>query len=151
MIYSFLLLLILTSTPYANSIELMKDYFDYKDEKPLPTIANDLVYGEGSTEITSQINEYETITANKPIRGSIFVTHLTKDLIDNESFRLGNAPLKVRWVQSTSISSLSSLLVTIYSFQLDGYPIGKHTLPPIHVKVGDQEFQALPLTIEVFK
>lgn len=141
-------LLLLSPLPLC-SIEFLKDYLHYNEERPFPTIANDLIYGDGSTELTSQINEYETITANKPIKGSIFVTHDARNAIDTGSFRLGNKPLKVTLVQSTRLSSSSPIMITIYSFQLDGMPAGTHTLPPISVKVADKVVQALPLSIEV--
>ena len=132
-----------------SSIELMKDYLDYSDERPLPTIANNLVYGEGSSEITSQINAYENIVPKKPIQGSIFVTHNEKDKIDSSSFRLGNKPLKVVFVQTSQMSATSNIVVSIYSFQLEGLPPGNHTLPSINVKVGGKEVSALPLIIKV--
>ena len=133
------------------SIELMKDYFDYNAEKPLPTVANDFVYGDGTTELTTQINEYDNLVAGKPIQGSIFVTHDSKNTVDVNSFRLGNKELKVNLVQNAPMSSTSSIEVSIYRFQLDGLPVGVHTLPPINVKVGGKEVQALPLIIEVPK
>jgi hypothetical protein len=132
-----------------NSIELMKDYLDYSDERTLPKIANDFVYGEGSTQITSHINEYQNIVANKPIQGSIFVTHDANNIIDVNSFRLGNKPLKVAFVQTSQMSSSSNIVVTIYSFQLEGLPVGTHTLPSINVKVAGKEVRALPLVIEI--
>lgn len=111
--------------------------------------ADILPYGGGSTEITSQINEYQNIVANKPIQGILFVTHDNNNPIDINSFRLGDKPLKVTFVQTTRMSLSSNLVVTIYNFQLDGLPIGTYTLPPINVKVAGKEVQALPLVIEV--
>lgn len=136
---------------YLCSIELMKDYLDYDSQHPLSPISNDLVYGDGSTEITAQIDEYENITANKPIQGTIFVTHDEKNKIDNTSFKLGTKHLKVTFTQSSQMASYSTIMVSIYSFQLDGLPMGTHTLPPITVKVGGKEFQALPLVLQVSK
>lgn len=134
---------------HLNALELMKDYFDYKDERPLPTIANDFVYGEGTTELTSQINDYENIVANQPIQGTLFVTHDSKNAVDANSFRIGSKPLKTTFVQTAQMSSSSNIVVSIYRFQLEGLPVGTHTLPSINVKVGSKEVQALPLVIEV--
>ena len=111
--------------------------------------ANDLIYGEGSTEVNTQINEYAPVVANKPIQGTIFITHEAKNAIDVNSFRIGNKPLKVSFVQTSQMSSSSSIYVTIYSFELEGLPTGTHTLSPIVVKIGGKEVQALPLVIEV--
>ncbi|MEI8124207.1 MAG: hypothetical protein WCG42_00445 [Parachlamydiaceae bacterium] len=132
-----------------NAIELLKDYLDYSDEHPPPNVANDLVYGEGTTEVTSQINEYENIVANQPIQGSIFVTHDAKNSVDVSSFRLGDKALKVTFVKSSQMSSVSPIVVSIYNFQLDGMPIGSHTMPSINVKVGGALVQALPLIINI--
>ena len=143
------LLILLLSPLQMYSIEFMKDYLDYSDERPLPKIANDFVYGDGSTEITSEINEYDPIVANKPINGSIFVTHDAKNAIDNTSFRLGNKALKVTFVQSTPMAASSNLVVSIYKFQLEGLPTGNHSLPSINVKVAGNVVQALPLAIQV--
>ena len=140
----------LTLTPmWLCSIEFMKDYFDYNSLKPLPNVPSDLVYDEGTTEITTQINKYQTIKPNQPIQGSIFITHLTMDKIDESSFRLGEKPLKASFVSSTQMSPTSKIAVAIYSFQLEGLPPGIHTMPPLHVKVGDRDVQALPLVIEI--
>jgi len=144
-----LLFMILACTLPLNSMEFMKDYLDYSDEKPLPTIANDFVYGDGTTELTSQISEYENITAGKPIQGSIFVTHDSNNKVDIESFHLGDHRLYVNFVQTAPMSSTSHIVVSIYHFQLNGMSGGTHTLPPINVKVGGKLVRALPLTLEI--
>lgn len=144
----FSILFFLVSLPLC-SLEFMKNYLDYSEESSPPQIDNDLIYGDGSTEITSQVNEYENIPANKPIQGSIFVTHDVKNTIDVESFRLGNKPLKVTFVQTSQMSPSSNVVVSIYSFQLEGLPLGIHTLPSINVNVAGKNVRALPLVIEV--
>ena len=146
--YHFLILIASLLPLNASSLEFMKDYFDYSEERPLPKINNDLVYGNGSSEITTQVNQYDKISANKPIQGSIFITHDAKNSVDASSFRLGNKPLKVTFVQNTQMSP-GSVVVSIYSFQLEGMGAGIHTLPSINVKVGNKLIQALPLVIEV--
>jgi len=110
--------------------------------------SNVLIYGDG-TQVSSEISEYQTLLAGKPIAGSVMVTHNANKKIDVNSFRLGNKPLKVELIQSVPMSSYSSIEVTIYRFQLDGMPKGIHTLQPIKVNVGGKDYQAPPLTIEV--
>lgn len=110
---------------------------------------NNLIYGEGTTLVTTEIDTYENLAANTPITGSVMITHDQKATIDVSSFRLGNTPLKVNFVQSASMSSYNPLVVTIYKFQLPGMKSGAHTLPPIAVKVGGKEYQALPMTIDI--
>ena len=145
------MLTLLLSPLSLSAIELMKDYFDYKDERPLPNVANDLVYDEGSSEVTSQISEYANLTAGKPIQGSIFVTHDANNKVDQDSFRLGDKQFKVTFVQTAQMSSSSNIVVSIYSFGLPGMPVGIHTMPPINVIVGGKKIQALPLVIEITK
>lgn len=149
MLKNFIFTALVLSPLPLPSFEFMKDYFDYHSEQPLPNVANDFVYGDGNIELTTQINAYENITANTPIQGSAFITHPAKDTIDVTSFKVGNKPLKIKFVQSTTLSPYSDIAVTIYSFELPGLPIGTHTLPSIHVKVAGKEVQALPLVIEV--
>ncbi|HEV8052530.1 MAG TPA: hypothetical protein VGP47_08545 [Parachlamydiaceae bacterium] len=143
------LLTLLISPLSLSSVELMKDYFDYKDERPLPNVANNLIYNDGSSELTTQLSEYENVVANKPLQGSIFVTHDANNKVDVDSFRLGDKPLTVKFVQTTQMTSSSNIVVSIYSFGLPGMPVGIHTLPPINVKIGSNKVQALPLVIEV--
>lgn len=113
-------------------------------------MSNDLVYGGGTTQVTSEISEYQTLAANKPIQGSIFVTHESKNKIDEGSFKLGDQPLKVTLAANTQISLSSTIYVTVYNFQIEGLPPGTHTLPSISVKVGDKRVEAQPLIIQVF-
>lgn len=151
MLKKYLFFFILLIPLMLSSFEFMKDYLDYKEEAPLPEISSALVYGEGTTEVTTQINDYENIVANQPIQASIFVTHDAKNLIDTNSFQMGKSPLKVSLVQSAKMSSYDTLMVTIYNFQISGLPIGTHTLPAITVNVGGKEYRALPLVIEISK
>jgi len=110
---------------------------------------NIFVYGEGDTQVNSEINVYENLVAGAPIQGSVMITHNKNAVIDANSFRLGDKPLKVTLVQSVSMSSYSSLIVTIYQFQLEGMPQGSYILPSIKVKVDGKEFQAPPLSIQI--
>lgn len=112
-------------------------------------VPSNLIYGDGSTQISSEINVYENITPDSPILGSVFITHNIKDVVDEKSFRIGGNLLKVEFVSNTSISTNPDIAVTIYKFQLSGMPAGTHTLPPITVKVEGKEYAALPMTVEV--
>lgn len=147
---TFLLALLLA--PWnLNATVFMNDYFDHSDERQLSKMTSGPEYDDSSTEVTSQISEYENISANKPIQVSIFVTHDSKSPVDISSFRLGNKLIKVTFVQTTQISSFSNLAVSIYKTQLEGLPAGTHVLNPINVKIGGKQFQAPRLIIEVSK
>jgi hypothetical protein len=150
MLKRLIVFLILGMPLSLAAIEFMKDYLDYKLEKPLPNISNDLVYGGSSSEVTTQIDEYATIKANQPIHGSIFVTHDQINSVDQTSFRMGSKPLKAVFVQNTQISPDSTVVVSVYRFQLAGQAAGVHTMPPISVSVGGKTVQALPLVIAVY-
>ena len=85
--------------------------------------------------------------AVSPVTGSVMITHDKTNTVDANSFRLGNKPLKVDFVQSASMDG--NLEVSIYKFQLESMQKGEYTLPPIVVKVGGKDYQAPPITIEV--
>lgn len=104
-----------------------------------------------NVQITSEISAFENLAATKPIQGSILITHDAKNLIDSNSFKIGDTPLKVQFVQTVPMSSSQSTLeVSIYQFQLPGMKAGTHTLQPISVKVGSKTYAAPPLTIQVY-
>lgn len=110
--------------------------------------SNILLWGD-TVQVTSEINEYENIRSGMPINGSVMITYNTKNAIDANSFMLGSAPLKVKFIRSVPMSSSGSLMVNIYQFQLEGMKTGTHFLPPIKVKVGGKYFEAAPLTVNV--
>lgn len=145
------LLALLLASWNLNATEFMNDYFDHSDERQLSKMTSGPKYNDSSTEVTSQISEYENIIANKPIQVSIFVTHDSKNPVDIKSFRLGNKQIKVTFVQTTLVSSFSDLAVSVYNTQLEGLPIGTHVLPSINVKIGGKQFKAPPMIVEVSK
>ncbi len=112
------------------------------------TLSNVLIYTD-PVQVTSSINAYENIVAGTPIQGTVMITHDSNAAIDASSFRMGDKPLQVTFVQSVPMSQYSNIVVTIYSFRLDGLEKGSHTLPQINVKVGDKVYQAPPLTVQV--
>lgn len=115
----------------------------------LPAALNMLIYNEGNVQISSEIYQYDQVVAGSPIEGSVMITHDQNQTIDPNSFRIGDQPLRVKFVQSTPMSAGDHLVVTIYKFHLQGMKRGNHTLPPIKVKVGGQEYQAPPLMVQV--
>jgi hypothetical protein len=122
---------------------------------PLQLISSDaeetniLVYGEGSIQVDAEIDNAEDLKENMPLQGSVMVTHNANQSIDPNSFRIGDKPLKVQFVKSSSIFSSSNITVSIYSFQLPGMTTGIHTLPPIKVQVAGKEYETPPRTIQV--
>lgn len=111
---------------------------------------NILMYQGGDVQVTSEINnQYQSIAVNSPITGNVMVTHDANTPIDAKSFRIGNKPLNVSFVQSIPMSSFSNLVITIYKFEIEGRKMGIYTLDPISVKVGDKDYQAPPMTVQV--
>jgi len=129
-----LFLLVLTSGP----LQLISTQED----------TNVLIYGD-SVQISSEINEGETIVAKKPIQGTLMITHDEKNPVDLNSVTMGGKHLKLEFVKTVSMSSYSNLGVDVYQFQLEGMDSGFQTLPPIKVKVGGKEYEAPPLMIRV--
>ena len=135
---------------FLNAVEFVKPYEQFKNKEESSEVTNDLVYGDGTSQIDTELNAYDSIIANQPIQGTIFVTHDNSNIIDETSFKMGSNPLTVKFVQTTQMSLSSPIVVSIYNFEIPGLPLGNHTLPPISVTVGGKVVQALPLNIEVF-
>lgn len=110
---------------------------------------NVLVYNEGDTQISSEVDVYQSLVEGVPIKGNIFVTHDSTAAVDINSFRLGDKPLKVTLAQTSPMSSTGTLVVSVYNFQLDGLKKGVNNLPPIIVRVGGKEYQAPAMSVEI--
>jgi hypothetical protein len=82
-----------------------------------------------------------------PVEGTLTVTHLKSDKIDDHSFRMNGAPLSMTFVKDVPFGS--DLTVTFYQFELPGQKQGNYTLSPISVKVGDQTVQSTIVPYEV--
>ncbi len=111
---------------------------------PLPNV---LV--NGNVQVNASIYQYADLEQNAPLPGSVMVTHDANAKIDVSSFQIGDKPLKTTFMQEIPMDSYSNLVVSIYSFQLEGLPPGVHTLPPIHVKIGGKDYQAPPITVQI--
>lgn len=102
-----------------------------------------------SVQITSEISPYETLTENKPVTGTLMVTHNSSLKVDEKSVKLGDAPLPVKLLNQVKFSPEGKFVISIYQFELPGRKAGTYTLAPITVKVGDQVYQAPPLSLTV--
>lgn len=117
---------------------------------PLDTMqTNDLVYGLGQVEVNTEISSFANLAPNTPIQASVMVTHPSTAPVDINSFRMGDKPLQVVLVQTVPMSALSNIVLSIYKYQIDGLDVGSHTFPPIKVKVGGKEYEALPLNVDI--
>lgn len=109
---------------------------------------NVLIYTD-LVQVTSEISPYETIQENAPITGTLMVTHNDNLKVDVASIRMGNDPLKVKFVKNVTLSASDKLSISIYEFELAGKKKGNYTLDPISVSVGGKKVQAPPLIINV--
>lgn len=82
--------------------------------------------------------------ADQSIKGTITITHDSKEKVDPSSFQLEGKPLETSLIQSVPMSAgQSSTLVSIYSFELPAKEEGLYVLAPISVKVGTKRYQSI--------
>lgn len=112
-----------------------------------PLQSDALFYKDDDTQVTSEIEVYQTIVQDVPIKGSVLITHDSTKKVDVDSFRIGDKPLKVTFVTSQPMGD--SLEVSVYSFELEGMKNGQHVLPPVVVKIGGNEYQAPSMVVDV--
>lgn len=110
--------------------------------------SNVLIYGD-NVQVSAEINVYENIMPNQPIPVSLMVTHDANNLVDANSFTLGDKPLNVNFVKTMDMSPDSQLVVSVYSIQLEGMKTGIQTLPGIKVKVGNKYYVSPALVVRV--
>lgn len=99
--------------------------------------------------VTSEMN-YTELFADKPLTGTITITHDKNIKVDINSFKVGDKPLKVAFLNDTVISPGSPLIVSIYSFEIPAMPKGLHILPQVSVKVGNKIYRSYSRSFEVF-
>lgn len=109
---------------------------------------NVLIYTD-PVQITSEISPYEPLTENKPVTGTLMVTHNSNLKVDEKSIKLGETPLTVKLLNEVKFSPDGKFIISIYQFELPGRKAGSYTLPPITAKVGDQVYQAPPLSLTI--
>lgn len=106
-------------------------------------------YGEGTIQISSEIDQADSLQAGVPIQGSVVITHSINKIIDSATFRLGDEPLQAWLDKSISLTSDDRVLMTVYRFQLKGKDPGTYTLPSIKVNISGKDYLAPSLTITV--
>ncbi len=99
--------------------------------------------------VTSEMN-YTELFADKPLTGTITITHDRNIKVDINSFKLGDKPLKVNFLNDTAMSAQSPLVVSIYNFEIPPLPKGLHVLPQVSVKVGHKIYKSFSRSFEVF-
>ncbi|MCE2982770.1 MAG: hypothetical protein LW832_04295, partial [Parachlamydia sp.] len=80
--------------------------------------------------------------------GLITITHQGEEVIDENSFKLGAAPLHVTLVDKIPMTA-GDVTVSHYRFTLDPKPKGLHLLPAIQAEVGGNRVASIPIAYEV--
>lgn len=107
------------------------------------------VFAENVT-IEASINGDEGFVGD-PIKGTITITHNSKETIDEKSFKLAGKPLEAKFVQDVDMSAgKGNVLVSVYNFELPAQTEGEYTLDPISAKVGSKEFKSSKNRYEVY-
>jgi len=110
--------------------------------------SNVLIIGN-TVQVSYQVNISLVLTSGDPIPISVMVTHRKSNSVDPASFRYGNKPLGVTFVQNVLMPSNADLIVSVYQTQLEGLPPGNHILQPISAKVGGKEYQSTPVSVMI--
>lgn len=99
-------------------------------------------------KISAEIDPYNIIE-NRPLSGTIEVTHDQKIKIDPSKFTIEGKPLKAELVKNVKISENNPLIVSIFHFELPPMPKGLQILPEISLTVGNKIYKSFPSTFEV--
>lgn len=85
------------------------------------------------------------------IKGTIIVIHMLKQKIDESSFRMNGAPMKVEPMKTANERLSPGLVISRYSFTIPKKPAGLYQFPSIKVNVGGLEISSVPVSFEVIR
>lgn len=95
-----------------------------------------------NVNVQAELNTY-SIAPNKPLSGTLMITHPESVEIDLTSATMEGKPLELGLVQKVPLGD--DLFINIYQFTLPPYKPGEYNLPVITIKVGDREYETLPV------
>lgn len=104
--------------------------------------------GIGDVSVTAEIDLYKAYEGQQ-LQGTVSVTHKVNSKIDDSSFHLEDAPLKVEPIKKVNFSAGANLEMSIYHFVLPAKPQGLYVLPSISVKVDGKTIKSIPSSYEV--
>lgn len=107
-----------------------------------------ICFSDDNVQIHAELYPYN-ITENKPLPGTIEVTHDKNVEIDPSNFMMKGQPLSVTLVKNVQISPDNPLMVSIFSFELPPQPAGLRVLPEISLKAGNKTYKTFSSTFEV--
>ena len=110
---------------------------------------DNVLFYKDSVQLSTEISPYDILVQDKPIYGTLMVTHNDTVKVDDQSIKMGTEPIKSKFIKQVTLDPNSKLVISIYQFQLKGHKKGNYELPPVTAKVGGKEYQAPPLNIDV--
>lgn len=100
-------------------------------------------------KVTAEMDS-DSAFENKPIPGTIMVTHDINEKVDLSSFVLDKStPLKVEYIKDVVLAPGNPLVISLYHFTLEPRDKGLYVLPHIQVRVGGKVYQSFLSSFEV--
>lgn len=103
----------------------------------------------GSVHVSVEIDEAKN-SDGRPLVGMVKIIRESDVAVDEQSFSYEGKPLSVTLVQESKQSNVSIInglrkeynyLISLYKFEMDPKPKGKHVLKPITVSIGGKIYQ----------
>lgn len=104
--------------------------------------------GFADVTVSSEIDLYQAYE-NRPLQGTISITHFSTAKIDDSSFNIEGTPIKAEAIKTVRFSPSSNIEMTIYRFTMPGKTQGLYVLPSISVKVDGETYKSIPSSYEV--
>lgn len=105
------------------------------------------VFSLETNSVSVEADQYAV--SGQPIEVSVMVTHERTSKVDLNHFKLGENPLKVRFVKDISLSENSNLIISIYKFTLRPQKKGLYSIPPVTVKIGGKTYASYEASYDV--
>jgi hypothetical protein len=101
-----------------------------------------------NADVSAEIDLYNSYE-NRPLKGTVAITHNVNAKVDTSSMTMDGKPLKTTLLKSVKMSPQSTIELSIYQFELPSKPAGLYVLSPITVKIGDQTFTSVATSYQV--
>jgi len=103
---------------------------------------------DDNVKITTEMDVYD-LMENKPLKGTVSVTHNDTNPVDVGSFKLGGEPLKVEFLRNVKFSANSPLIISMYHFEAPAKKAGLYMLPEVSAKVGSTVYKSFQVSYHV--
>ncbi|MBA3722238.1 MAG: BatD family protein [Parachlamydiaceae bacterium] len=81
---------------------------------------------------------------DRPIKGTVTITHNKKDTIDLSTFQLEGKKLPINLSEEVPMSSQGDTIFSIFNFELPSKSAGNYILPSVTVNIGGKQYKSLP-------